>query len=202
LRVAEAKDYMEEEQAIIEFENMIAWIARKFPVSTVIGFDDLMQYGRIGAMKAYRTFNPEKGRKRETWFHLRIKYEMLDALRSVNHVRSRENGASAGYGTLAEKLLELPPSVPCRHDFRTALEARLDTATLMKALVRADADLIRSRFLEESSLIETGQRIGFSATEPGIGTVNTGSPPYQVSRVTQKALAQLRHIALQRRRLE
>ena len=166
--------------AVAEFENMIRSIARKFPASAVLGWDDLMQHGRIGAIKAHRTFRADRA-SRSQWFYYHIKGEMVDALRAVNHIKTIA-GEPAGHGSHVIGFVEATPAIPSGGDFRREVETRLDAATLMaKILTPRSASIIRHRFLDGLSLAETGARIGTCGSN--------------VLRIERAALAHLRRAA-------
>lgn len=152
-----------EASAVAEFENMIAAIARRFPVSTVLGLSDLKQYGRIGALKAYRTFGADGGASRASWFFRLIRGEMVDALRAINHVRSTGTGEFSGHGSSVTRFVEATSAIPSGDDFRTDIETRIDVAKLMKGITAPrSARIIQHRYFGDLTQAQTGERFGVS----------------------------------------
>lgn len=73
-----------------------------------IDYDDLVSDGTVGLLKAWESFDPNKGVKFETYASYRIRGEILDGLKNYNPVPYRvqvmiRDVAKRGYGALVEK---------------------------------------------------------------------------------------------------
>jgi RNA polymerase sigma factor (sigma-70 family) len=153
-----------EASAVAGYESMIAFIAGNFPVSVVLGRSDLMQHGRIGALKAYRSFDADRGTSQATWFYRCIRNEMTDAGRTLNHLRRSAGGEISGHGSSVRVFVEATSAIPSGVDFRKKVEARMDASTLIKT-IEADrsATIMQDLFFDELTQEQCGARFGVSA---------------------------------------
>ena len=74
----------EENKVIVEkYIPLVKYIAGKVILgkSKYIDFEDLVGYGMLGLMDAYKKFKPEKGMKFSTYASIRIKGSMIDEMR-------------------------------------------------------------------------------------------------------------------------
>ncbi|MBW7886923.1 MAG: FliA/WhiG family RNA polymerase sigma factor [Bacteroidetes bacterium] len=65
-------------------------IASKNVKSSILSFDDLVQYGMIGLLDAFDRYDPHKGAKFETFAIYRIRGAILDGLRSADVLSRRQ----------------------------------------------------------------------------------------------------------------
>jgi RNA polymerase sigma factor (sigma-70 family) len=172
-----------EASAVAGYENMIAFIAKTFPVSVVLGWGDLMQHGRIGALKAYRSFDADRGASPASWFYLRIRSEMTDAARALNHVRSRARGGEiSGHGSSVREFVEATSAIPSGEDFRKEVETRMDASTLMNTIeASSSATIMQHLFFDALTAEQCGARIGVS--------------PVRIDRIKRATLAAIRQAA-------
>ncbi|MFH0886872.1 MAG: sigma-70 family RNA polymerase sigma factor [bacterium] len=99
------KEFMEKYLSLVQ--TIAATVAGK-GLPPNVEFNDLVSDGVVGLMKAYETFNPERGVKFETYASYRIRGEILDGLRMYNPVPYRvqvkiRDVAKHGYKALVRK---------------------------------------------------------------------------------------------------
>lgn len=140
---ARAGDPAALEEIFRDLLPMIKSIAGRY--SSCAEYDDLIQTGAIGLLKAIRAFDPNAGAKLTTYAFSMIKGEIRHSLR-----------ADGNCSTLRD-----PEALPAP-DENERTEARLFIAQLLQSLPQREAELIRARYLLGCTQRETAARLGLS----------------------------------------
>ena len=80
-----------EEQLIRDYSNLIHYAIRKFyPYRYDVEYEDLFQIGSIALLRAYRTFNPDRGASFTTYALLNLRSALYGTIRS--HMAQKRKG--------------------------------------------------------------------------------------------------------------
>jgi len=81
---ADTKNPAIKEQLIIEYSNIVKYIAGRLSIyfGSNVEYDDLIGYGIFGLIDAIEKFDINKGVKFETYASLRIRGSIIDSIRS------------------------------------------------------------------------------------------------------------------------
>lgn len=99
---------------------MVRHVARDLAAQVRADFDDLVADGYLGAVKAAKAFDPERGLQFATYAHHRVRGEMIDGLRRMDYAGRKQRAQS----TAAWKAAEAEGREYL--DFRTAPPVSLD----------------------------------------------------------------------------
>lgn len=135
--------------------------------NSVIGYDDLVSHAIMGLIDAVEKFDPSKGFKFETYANVRIRGEVLDAIKSLDwtprSVRSTEQELRRVFASLEAELGRAAT------DEEVAAEMEMDLDTYEDTL----AEVGQSAILSLEDLMVYGEE-GQSVTDIGLGS----SPEY------------------------
>lgn len=90
--------------------------------SKYIEYDDLVGYGMIGLMDAFKKFKPEKGMKFSTYASIRIKGSMIDEMRRNSPISKGAMDKLNRYNQAIEKLQTILLREPLYHEIAAELE--------------------------------------------------------------------------------
>lgn len=165
-----------------EHDGLIYTIARRFvwALSEGLDFEDLMQAGRLGCIKARKKFDPSRGCSYATyaknWIHAYIRREVNDRGRTIRVPSHQWAASSRGEAKMPPKALRADAPIcvrdggaPWLSTFASggplpdaALEESERRERLQKALARLtprERAIIRGRYWKDLSLGEIGATI-------------------------------------------
>ena len=109
-RYRETKDPSIKEQLIIEYADLIKYVAGRLSIyfGSNVEYDDLVGYGVFGLIDAIDKFDINKGVKFETYASLRIRGAIIDSIRELDWVprslRKKSKDLERAYSELENEL--------------------------------------------------------------------------------------------------
>lgn len=109
-RYQETKDPSVKEQLILEYADLIKYVAGRLSIyfGSNVEYDDLVGYGIFGLIDAIDKFDINKGVKFETYASLRIRGSIIDSIRELDWVprslRKKSKDLEKAYSELENEL--------------------------------------------------------------------------------------------------
>ena len=182
-------------------------------VRGAVPFDDLVQWGRLGALEARSRFDPRRGVHFKHFARHRVRGAIFDGLRTMG-LLSRRTYHRLREEALNEEVLGEPPPAPeggptRTHDAKIAFQAILDLATSRLVDMAAQPDTPEEAYANEDAIykvrramesLNAEERRALAAIYDFNETGDTGAQMARrqgtsrsrVSRVHRRALERLR----------
>ena len=157
-----------EDAALEQFEPLVRKIAQPFYGTTSHSYEDWYQVGRIGIIKAVRSFRPG-GKALRHWVYLAIHRELIDEMRKATG-RRRVRGMLTGTEHASVGFVEL---MAVTHSFGPSVEARCDIDILSQSLPPRDRRLIAQRWLGDKTQADCAREFG--VTDGRIGQIESAA---------------------------
>lgn len=185
--------------------------------SGAVAFDDLLQWGRLGALEARERFDPRQGVHFKVFAKLRVRGAIFDGLRTMG-LLSRRTYARLRQQVVDEQILGDPQPEPTggptrEDDARVVFDAILDMATSRLVAMEAEQPDVESAYAREDAIYKVRKamkalpdderravRAVYDFSDRGDSgaraAARAGVSRSQISRRHRKALQKLRRMML------
>lgn len=157
-----------EEKVIRDFLPLVKHVAATF-IGPGVLYDDLVQAGRIGVLRAIRTYDPSRGATFPTWASRRIRWAMLDAvadqstsgvrLVSLDQDQKRDISVGDGDGELL-RLHEIIAAPDGSRGSRWTIADYTVLRLLVEKLPKQERGVVRAHYWGDLTLTEIARARG------------------------------------------
>lgn len=169
----QAGDRYAQEDLVRHYTPLVRYVVKRLGIRApeVVDYDDLVAYGMIGLLDAFKRFDTERGVKFSTYAVTRIRGAIIDELRRLDWVPRSVRSVAKQVAIATAKLETKLQRAPTHEELATELEVTLEELASMldDAHHMSIGELDRVTDNEDSTLLDTVDNHQMAAPEDPVG---------------------------------